>query len=232
MKLLALDTSTQVLSIAVQRGEQRWTHTGAGGAQASATLIPALMQLLSQAQLKLHELDAIVFGAGPGSFTGLRTACAVAQGLGLGAGVPLLPVCTLLALAQQARLLSGASRIVAALDARMDEVYCASYDFDNDSATTWADAPCAVCAPEALALPAGWLLAGNAVSAYGARLPVGVHLNCEPCASALLDLAPALLAAGRAMDAAHALPVYVRDNVAQTTAQRLALAQANQRVNP
>ena len=95
MKLLAFDTSTEHLSIAVSRvldaRVQVWTHDGPGGAMASSTLIPAALALLAQAGLTLRELDAIVFGAGPGSFTGLRTACAVAQGLGYGAGVPLLP---------------------------------------------------------------------------------------------------------------------------------------------
>ena len=79
MKLLALETSTDRLSLAVQNGERRWAFEGAGGAQASATLIPAVMNLLQQAQLSLNDLDAIAFGRGPGAFTGLRSACAVAQ---------------------------------------------------------------------------------------------------------------------------------------------------------
>ncbi len=135
MKLLAFDTSTGDLSIAVSRTvhgrTQVWTHTGPGGAMASSTLIPAIMALLLEAGLSLRELDAIAFGAGPGSFTGLRTACAVAQGLGHGAGVPLLPVDTLLAVAEEARHASApdatAFNVVAVLDARMDEVYTAVY---------------------------------------------------------------------------------------------------------
>ena len=103
MNLLAFDTSTDTVSIAVQAGDAVWQHTGPGGSQASATLIPAIRSLLAQAGMSFSTLDAIVFGRGPGSFTGLRTACAVAQGLAFGArggaGVPVLPVDTLLAVA-------------------------------------------------------------------------------------------------------------------------------------
>ena len=106
-RLLAFDTSTDRLSVAVQHGDQRFTHDGEGGAQSSATLIPMVRALLARADLPLKSLDAIVFGRGPGSFTGLRTACAVAQGFAYGAGVPVLPVDTLLAVAQDARSRHG-----------------------------------------------------------------------------------------------------------------------------
>ena len=129
MKLLAFDTSTEAMSIAVAHGAQLWQHTGAGGAQASSTLIPAIQALMAQAGLRLEQLDAIAFGRGPGSFTGLRTACSVAQGLAYGAKVPLLPVDTLLAVAEEARHAFGAQQVVAALDARMEQVYAARYDF-------------------------------------------------------------------------------------------------------
>ena len=126
MNLLAFDTSTDTLSIAVARGPAVWQHTGPGGAQASASLVPAIVQLLAEAGLDFASLDAIAFGRGPGSFTGLRTACAVAQGLALGSGsgcgVPVLPTDTLLALAEQARLQHGCTQVGAGLDARMDEV--------------------------------------------------------------------------------------------------------------
>ena len=97
LRLLALDTSTEVLSVALGQHEGAALrhvrqHTGAGAAQSSAALIPAVLRLLSEAGWQLADLQAIVFGAGPGSFTGLRTACAVAQGLALGANVPVLPV--------------------------------------------------------------------------------------------------------------------------------------------
>jgi tRNA threonylcarbamoyladenosine biosynthesis protein TsaB len=127
---LAFDTSTDVLSLAVAQGEQVWSQTLPGGAQASASLIPAVMDLLAQASLPLTALDAIVFGRGPGSFTGLRTACSVAQGLALGAQLPVLPVDTLLAVAEEARVQAGSPdtlTVLAMLDARMDEV-CGGVD--------------------------------------------------------------------------------------------------------
>ena len=229
MRLLAFDTSTERLSIAVQHGEQRLTHDGAGGAQSSAALIPAVRALLAQADMPLQSLDAIVFGRGPGAFTGLRTACAVAQGFAYGAGVPVLPVDTLLAVAQDARTRHGATRVLALLDARMNEVYSAAYDWAGEA---WhARGEMAVVPPEALSVPpdtdhAAWVLAGNAFAAYGERLPAAFaawpRIEAWPTAGALLDLAPALLRAGGAVDAAHALPLYIRDKVAQTTAERLA----------
>ena len=232
MKLLAFDTSTEHLSIAVSwlldgRVQVR-THDGPGGAMASSTLIPAALALLAQAGLTLRELDAIVFGAGPGSFTGLRTACAVAQGLGHGAGVPLLAVDTLLAVAEEARLArapdGAALRVMAVLDARMDEVYAARYVWDGGCWSAGGD--WVVCKPEMLAAGesmegAGWLVAGNAFEAFGERLlPGWPRQDARPTAGALLRLAPALLAAGQAVPAAQALPRYIRDKVARTTDER------------
>ncbi|MDR0479801.1 MAG: tRNA (adenosine(37)-N6)-threonylcarbamoyltransferase complex dimerization subunit type 1 TsaB, partial [Burkholderiaceae bacterium] len=155
MNLLAFDTSTECVSAAVQRGATRWRYAGAGGPQASATLIPALLDLLAQAALAPASLDAIVFGHGPGSFTGLRTACAVAQGLAFGAALPVLPVDTLLAVAEDARCKSampGAAHVLALLDARMDEVYAAAYTW---IAGAWQSVGGITAgAPEALALRA------------------------------------------------------------------------------
>ena len=149
MHLLAFDTSTDALSVAVMRstptGPLYWQHQGAGGAAASGSLIAAILDLLRQADLRLQDLDAICFGSGPGSFTGLRTACSVAQGLAYGAGVPVLPVPSLLALAQSARAahapLARCGCVSALLDARMDEVYAATYAFAGDEWTT-LQAPC------------------------------------------------------------------------------------------
>lgn len=231
MNLLAFDTSTDTLSIAVQHGGGTVQHTGAGGAQASATLIPAVRELLAQAGLSFDTLDAIVFGRGPGSFTGLRTACAVAQGLAFGArggqGVPVLPVDTLLAVAEAARLQHGCTQVVAVLDARMDEVYHARCEWQPAEARWRTDADFGVSAPDTVLAPAGWTVAGNAQAAYGERLAPGArHVHTLPTAAALLSLAPALLAAGGAMAASDALPRYIRDKVAQTTAERAALRAA------
>ncbi len=239
-RLLAIETSTDTLSVALGSGAPDaalWRHSGPGAAQASATLLPLVRDLLDQAGWSLASLDAVVFGRGPGSFTGLRTACAVAQGLAYGArreGIPVLPVNTLLALAEEARHtleqrgepLPGA--IVALLDARMSELYVAPYACDADGLR--ALAPARLCTPADLAtylngvLPDGAapLLAGNALQAYPDTLANvrGVHLSALPTASALLRLAPRLLASGGAVAARDALPFYVRDKVARTTAER------------
>ena len=238
MNLLAFDTSTDRLFIALQRDDTVWEWEGAGGAQSSATLIPAIRQLLVQGGLALDALEAIVFGRGPGSFTGLRTACAVAQGLAFGStgarqgqGLPLLPVDTLLAVAEDARARHGLTQVVAVLDARMNEVYTAAFAWQatpGHPPGQWqAQADWQVTPPEAVEVPAGWTVAGNAQAVYGERLaPQAAHVPALPTARALLRLAPALIAAGEAVAARDALPRYVRDKVAQTTAERAALAQA------
>ena len=219
MNLLALDTSTEHLSVAVQHGDRVWEHVGAGGAQASASLIPAIQVLMQQAGLGFAQLDAIAFGAGPGSFTGLRTACSVAQGLGFGAGVPLLPVPTLLAVAEDVRQRVGARRVVAALDARMGEVYSASYDFD--SANSPFDADYQLISPEKLTVEAGFVLAGTAHAAYAGRIAwSGACYAALPSAAAMLRLAPGMIAAGLALPAELAMPLYIRDKVAKTTLER------------
>ena len=238
MKLLAFDTSTDALSIAVSRSDggpdRVWHSSGPGGAQASGSLIGCVMDLLGQADLRLAELDAICFGSGPGSFTGLRTACSVAQGLAFGANVPVLPVPSLLALAQAARMDAAPGvpqgQITALLDARMDEIYAATYAFDG-ALWTALQAPCLV-APEdlahwALAPPiSGWhAWAGNVFGVYADRMRAPSALPCVaalPTAVAMLQLAPALLAAGQAVPASQALPLYVRDKVAKTTVERAA----------
>lgn len=248
MNLLAFDTSTELMSIAVERGGEGgqatvWQHTAPGGAQTSAHLIPAILGLMAQANLKFEQLQAIVFGCGPGSFTGLRTACSVAQGLAFGANVPVLPVPTLLAVAEEARHQhapqSAPWRVWALLDARMDEMYAACYEFDGSQ---WSEiAGGSLIRPEELDADPHSALAGNVFVVYGARLAtrtstptstdasasrtqLGVNHGLEalPTAAALLRLAPALLAAGGALPADQALPLYIRDKVAKTTLERAA----------
>jgi tRNA threonylcarbamoyladenosine biosynthesis protein TsaB len=225
-KLLAFDTSTEHLSVAVLHGDRLLAHNGVGGAQASTTLLPLIQQLLRDAGLALSELDAIVFGRGPGSFTGLRTACSVAQGLAFGAKVALLPVDTLLAVAEEARHAFCVQQVLAVLDARMDQVYAARYDFLAGGPLGGDDEPLLL-SPEDLEVPTGWALAGNAFAAYGLRLsPAAARHEALPTATAMLRLAPALLAAGRTVPPAQAWPLYVRDKVAQTTEERAAIKAA------
>ena len=243
LKLLAFDTSTDRLSVALTDGTHVWQHSGPGGALASTTLIPAILALLADAGLALAQLDAVVFGRGPGSFTGLRTACAVAQGLAFGAnhgaGIPVLPVDTLMAVAEEARFqrlgaaggggpgaqdASDAPLVITALlDARMDEMYVQSYEFKSGLCASING--CRLIRPENLVPePSARWLAGNVFGVYAGRLPDSLAaLDCIaalPTATALLRLAPALAAAGQCAPAAQALPLYVRDKVAQTTEER------------
>ncbi|WP_296492961.1 tRNA (adenosine(37)-N6)-threonylcarbamoyltransferase complex dimerization subunit type 1 TsaB [Rhodoferax sp.] len=228
MNLLALDTSTDSMSIAVQRGTgdgaAPWQHNATGGAKTSSHLIPEIQRLMALAQLRFEDLDAIVFGAGPGSFTGLRTACSVAQGLAFGASVPVLPVDSLLAVAEEARWNTGNAQslaVTALLDARMDELYTADYAFAHGIWTQLSD--CRLIKPESLVWSSPDVLAGNVFDGYGARLPnTATRIRALPTATALLRLAPALLAAGGAVPADQALPSYIRDKVAQTTQERAA----------
>jgi tRNA threonylcarbamoyladenosine biosynthesis protein TsaB len=217
-----------MFSVAVQRGDGDGhgllEQSGAGGAQASAALIPAIQGLLARAGLTLSDLDAIVIGRGPGSFTGLRTACSVAQGLAFGAGVPVLAVDTLMAVAEDAHWRAGVTEVVAVLDARMDEVYWAHYV--RDAGRWLRQGGFALGRPESVVVPRRWALAGNAFSAYGERWPDAVRIDALPTAAALLRLAPALLDAGQGGPASAALPLYIRDRVAQTTEERAAFRRA------
>jgi len=206
-----------------------WVRHEATGAVSSTRLLPAVRELFDEAGLALTDCDAIAFGAGPGSFTGLRTATGVAQGLAFGLGCPVVPVGTLLACAESARRRDpSATRVLAALDARMDEVYWADYAWD-DGAGDWLtvraaslDAPQHVMAPD---VP--FTLAGNAAAAFGARLEIAAQarrIDGQALPHALPVAFAALRAfrAGRAVPADQAAPEYVRDKVALTTAERLA----------
>jgi tRNA threonylcarbamoyladenosine biosynthesis protein TsaB len=229
--LLAFDTATERMSIALAAGERVWTHEADGGAHASAALIPAIQTLLAQAGVTLRELDAIAFGRGPGAFTGLRTACSVAQGLAFGAAKPVLPIDTLLVVAEDARDGDRPQSIWVAIDARMNEIYAARYAFDGSRWSVqvppfltnaellndrWAQDP-----PQAVA--------GSALTVFGSQLRAGAARQvpgAAPRAIALLPLATSLWSDGGAVDAALAMPLYVRDKVAQTTAERDALRAA------
>ena len=221
--LLAFDTATETMAVAAAgpAGEARWC--GPGGAAASAGLLPRLHAVLAEAGLTLGEVEAVAFGAGPGAFTGLRTACAVAQGLAFGLGVPVLALDSLAIVAEDTPWRSGL--VWVAMDARMDEIYAAAYRRAGDTCQA-ASAPALYTLP---ALAARWAetpptqLAGSALAVFGARLPTGAAA-CQPQpidrAAALLRRAQQAGRAGRAQDPAAALPVYLRDKVALTTAER------------
>jgi len=228
MKLLAFDTSTNWLSVACG-ADDAWCIRGEPAGQAhSERLLPLVAAVLAEAGWSLRSLDGIAFGAGPGSFTGVRIACGVAQGLGLGADLPLVPVPTLEALAQAAWREHSAAHVVACLDARMREVYVAAYAREEGR---WNEilAP-AVLAPVDVALPttarAAWFGVGGGFAAYPAlatRLALRrVDADAVPDARAIGELAQPRLAAGQGVAAADALPLYVRHRVALTTVERAA----------
>ena len=236
--VLAFDTSTERLAIALGTPQADHTRLAEGGAVASATLLPQARALLDAAGLNWADIDLIAFGNGPGAFTGLRTACAVAQGLGLGLGKLLLPIDSLLIVAEDARGQLAASEgpldIGVAMDARMDEVYAARYRWSGSAANTWQvlDAPALYTLP---ALAGAWAhvtlhaLAGSALAAFGARLnvPAAPRLVTEQDrAAALLRLARQKVTLETGIDAALALPLYLRDKVALTTAEREAVKHA------
>lgn len=228
--LLAFDTSTETMSIAVDGPRGRTCWNGPGGAQASAALLPQLQALLAQQGTAIRQLDAVAFGAGPGAFTGLRTACSVAQGLALGAGLPVLPIDSLMIVAEDARMQAEpgtADDVGVAMDARMGELYAARYRWDGG---TWqVVAPPRLCSPAALV--EAWqsappnMLAGSGVEMVRADVqPRRTRVETHDRALALIQLARRLLQAGGGVDAGAALPVYLRDKVAQTTAERRATA--------
>jgi tRNA threonylcarbamoyladenosine biosynthesis protein TsaB len=227
--LLAFDTATETLAIAAAgpAGHVHWC--GPGGMAASAGLLPQVRSVIAAAGLSLHDLGAIAFGAGPGAFTGLRTACAAAQGLAFGLGIPVLPLDSLAIVAEDSVWRDGL--VWVAMDARMDEVYAAAYRWQHGS---WV-AEQAPALYSVAALAAHWKqsppdqVAGSALAVFGGRLPVGVARQQRQesnRAAALLRCAQHALAGGSAVDPALALPAYVRDKVAFTTTERAAIAAA------
>ncbi len=224
MRLLAFETATRRLSVALWQDGELIERSGEIPNGGSERLLPWVHELLAEAGVTLAQFDAIAFGAGPGSFTGLRLACGVAQGLAWGLDLPLVPVSTLEALA----LACGEREVWVCLDARMNEVYGAAYRVDGDSV---AQLMAPVCLPPAV-LPAptfagGWGV-GDGFAAYGQVLRackpdlVGLRATAFPTAAAVLRLAAPAFARGDAVPAVLAQPIYVREKVALTTAERMA----------
>lgn len=229
--LLAFDTSTESLAVGLHGPAGRTVWNGPGGAQASVSLLPQVQMLLAQAKLGLHDLAAIAFGCGPGAFTGLRTACSVAQGLAYGAGVPVIPIDSLLIVAEDVRLQDlDTVDVGVVMDARMGELYAAHYTWSGGDWHVRLE-PCLI---QPLLLAQQWqlappaVLAGTGLAMLGGRVPCRVaRPEQRDRATALLELAERLHAQGRAVDADQAVPMYLRDKVAQTTAERQALAGAD-----
>lgn len=220
MNLLAIETSTELGSIALWCDGAVTRRACPAGVSHSETLLPLIRATMREAGLGFADLNAVAFAAGPGSFTGLRVACGVAQGLAFAHDLPVIPVGTLDAMA----LASGGEQVIVALDARMGEVYYGCY------AAARLLGPVGVYHPSAVPIPdsSGWLACGNGLAAYAAlreRLSGCVQEwqpERMPDAGSVAILAASCLARGETVDVAEAVPLYVRDKVALTVAERLA----------
>lgn len=226
--LLALDTATEICSVAVMRGGRLLERAETVGQRHSECVLPMVDALLAEAGLTLADCDAIAFGAGPGAFTGLRIACGIAQGLAFGVGKPVVGVGNLEALALAAHEAApSANRILASIDARMKELYWAVYAFDEGNPHVVA-APALAAADELGALARRYapdLVAGNAMQAFAdAAGSVGcVTLpGARASAGSIVRLAVSKFLEGESVPAALAAPLYVRDRVARTVDERRA----------
>ncbi|GAB2878257.1 tRNA (adenosine(37)-N6)-threonylcarbamoyltransferase complex dimerization subunit type 1 TsaB [Pseudoduganella ginsengisoli] len=213
-------------SCALLRGDAVISRSSSGVRTHSAAVLPMIQELLAEAGIALADVDAVAYGSGPGSFTGVRTACGVAQGLGFGAEVPLVPVVTLDAMALACRQQFGSTDILAVLDARMGEVYWAQYRYAGDAAGApdVVQAP-VLSAPEAVA-PQGQVTAcGNGFPAYadafaGKAFAAGAHGDVMPHAVQIAQLGRIAFKAGQGVTAAEAQPLYLRNKIAYTSAER------------
>lgn len=225
MRILALDTSTEYLSLALLLDNELITEDIHAGQTHSQLILPKIGEMLSNAGTTLQDLDGIAFGAGPGSFTGLRIGCGVVQGLAFGADLPVAPISTLLAIAYG----SNAAKVIACLDARMGEVYHAAYIKHGNE---WREAsPPGVYKPEAVPTlnNEDWIGAGNGWAVYQEKLSavygcqlIGVKPESYPAAASIARLSVPLFKEGRAVPAAQAAPIYIRNKVAFTMQERAA----------
>jgi tRNA threonylcarbamoyladenosine biosynthesis protein TsaB len=234
--ILAIETSSELASCALLNSADGadtpgltrvLTREASGVRTHSQSVLPMVQALLRDAGIALADCDAIAFGAGPGSFTGVRTACGVAQGLAFGARKPVLPLVTLEAMAEACRARTGATDVLAVLDARMGEVYWAQYRWTGAWQVVREPALCAPgdVAPETVE---GLAACGNGFAAYpeafaNAPFAAGAHGDILPHAREFAVLGVAALAAGRAVPADEAQPLYLRNKVAYTSAERQAI---------
>lgn len=223
MKLLALDTSTENCSLALWLDGEVISRQEIAGQRHSDLLLPMLEALLGDAGISLNALDGIAFGEGPGSFTGLRIGCGVAQGLALGANLPVLGISTLLALAAAA----PGERVIACLDARIGEIYHAAYELRDGAWLTVSEPSLGLAQDAPAVVGSGWVGAGSGFAAYGEALQLryagqlassdgGVY----PQAREMVKLAAPLFAQGLGQDAALAAPLYIRNKVALKMGER------------
>lgn len=226
MKVLAIDTSTAWLSVALFDGLEAIALRERVGNASSSRILPAIAEILAQGEASIAALGGIAFGAGPGSFTGVRIACGIAQGIAFGADLPVYAVPTLGAIAATAWRTHHSARVVACLDARMREVYVAAYVRSGNRWTLVGEP--AVCKSDDVAPPppGSWLGAGDGFAAYpqlSARLALSA---CDPAifpdARSIAEIAWPHFVAGEGVPADEARPLYVRHRIALTSAERAA----------
>lgn len=221
--IIAIETSTERASVALLRDGQMLAREATGAQTHSQTILPIVQALLSEAGLALSDCDAVAFGAGPGSFTGVRTACGIAQGLAFGLDVPVVPVVTLEAMAQACMERTGATDVLALLDARMGEVYWAQYRFDG----AWRAIVEPALASPVDVMPSGDVtVCGNGIAACAqafAGRPFAANGlgDISPHATQVARLAAIALARGESVAAHDAQPIYLRNKVALTTSERM-----------
>lgn len=237
MNILAIETATEACSVALLTDAGIVERFELAPRRHAELVLPMADAVLAEAGISKSQLDAIAFGRGPGAFTGVRLAVSIAQGLALALARPVVPVSTLAALALEAvaSLATGVPRpdyshaaVLAVIDARMGEVYAASFRRDADGLVTAIGAE-TVGPAHALALPvhAQWIVAGSGWSAYESSLrqlllqdPVAALPDMLPHGSSIARLAVRGLHEGHGVDAAQALPVYLRDKVALTITEQ------------
>lgn len=220
MIALAIDTSTSAQVIGLRAGSEDIERFEIAGRAHSKLILPAILDLLAEAGIDKQSLDVIVFGQGPGSFTGLRIAVGVVQGLAFGLDIPVVPVSTLACLAQGEYRRSGAERIVVAQTARLEEVFFGSFEIRGGLAIPVSEErvveaskaprqPFDTCA----GVGSGWALKEQLESALG-TVAEQVVLEAWPRARDLLDLGLHAMAQGKAVSALEARPMYLREQVA------------------
>ncbi|MBI2312209.1 MAG: tRNA (adenosine(37)-N6)-threonylcarbamoyltransferase complex dimerization subunit type 1 TsaB [Betaproteobacteria bacterium] len=223
MKILAFDTSTEHCSLALFMDGTVSARDAVAGRRHSEMLLPMVQGLLAEAGVTLKQLDGIAFGAGPGSFTGLRIACGVAQGLAFGAGLKVIGICTLEALAEA----THSERVIACLDARMGEIYHGAYE-KRDGGWVAVREP-SLCLPrDAPQVPGdGWTGCGSGFDLHGDALRARydgrlarVDRGMIPHAREMVRLATRRFARGEGIEPDHAAPLYVRNKVALKEAER------------
>jgi tRNA threonylcarbamoyladenosine biosynthesis protein TsaB len=232
--ILAIETSTEIASAALLNERGLFSRESAGVHTHSEAILPMVQALLQEAGVTLAQCDAIAFGVGPGSFTGVRTACGVVQGLAFGVDLPVAPIVTLEAMAQACHESSGARDVLAILDARMGEVYWAQYRYLNGALPAWQVVTAPTLSAAEKVAPVGTPVAcGNGLTAYAAAFADPAFMAFSDFQPLIMPSARQVAVLGRAAAAngglaplEQAQPFYLRNKIAFTTAERLAKASA------